>query len=175
MGVDPTDQLLKGPALSMPLALERAGMSLADVGLVDIHEAFAAQVLSVLTMLESDVFAKAELGRDKAGSVDEYSKCTRRVCSHRPSVCSNGQPYGEYHTRAGNGDKETCLLGMRRRWAWRKCRHGAVELTLSVLTLGLGPEVGCGARHDSSSVPAIVHHTGDGYYANVLSPIGVLI
>jgi acetyl-CoA acyltransferase len=47
VGVDPTDQLLMGPAIAMPRALERAGLELADVDLVDIHEAFAAQVLSV--------------------------------------------------------------------------------------------------------------------------------
>ena len=70
-GVDPADQLLMGPALAMPLALDRAGLSLADVDLVDMHEAFAAQVLSVLKMLGSRAFARARLGRDAAvGEVD---------------------------------------------------------------------------------------------------------
>lgn len=71
VGVDPTDQLLMGPALAMPQALARAGMDLSDVTFVDMHEAFAAQVLSVLKMLGSDAFAKERLGRDKAiGEVD---------------------------------------------------------------------------------------------------------
>jgi acetyl-CoA acyltransferase len=39
-GVDPREQLLKGPALSMPKALERAGLNLDDVDLIDMHEAF---------------------------------------------------------------------------------------------------------------------------------------
>jgi acetyl-CoA acyltransferase len=70
-GVDPADQLLMGPALAMPAALERAGLSLGEMDLVDMHEAFAAQVLSVLKMLGSAAFAKARLGRDKAvGDVD---------------------------------------------------------------------------------------------------------
>lgn len=70
-GVDPADQLLMGPALAMPLALERAGLSMSEMDLVDMHEAFAAQVLSVLKMLGSDAFARARLGRDKAvGEVD---------------------------------------------------------------------------------------------------------
>ncbi|MCP4599118.1 MAG: acetyl-CoA C-acyltransferase [Proteobacteria bacterium] len=64
--VDPADQMLMGPALSMPIALQRAGMNLKDIDLIDIHEAFAAQVLSVLRMLNSDAFAKAHLGMDKA-------------------------------------------------------------------------------------------------------------
>ncbi|MBX7097349.1 MAG: acetyl-CoA C-acyltransferase [Myxococcaceae bacterium] len=63
-GVDPKDQVLLGPALAMPLALERAGLTLEQMDLVDMHEAFAAQVLSVLKALESPGFAKTRLGRD---------------------------------------------------------------------------------------------------------------
>jgi acetyl-CoA acyltransferase len=44
--VDPGWQLLMGPAFAVPRALERAGLSWSDLGLVEIHEAFAAQVLS---------------------------------------------------------------------------------------------------------------------------------
>lgn len=65
-GVDPADQLLMGPALAMPKALARAGLELSDIDLVDMHEAFAAQVLSVLKMLGSAAFARSRLGRDKA-------------------------------------------------------------------------------------------------------------
>jgi len=64
--VDPTDQLLIGPAISMPKAVHRAGMVRKDIDLIDIHEAFAAQVLSVLKVLGSDQFAKDRLGYDKA-------------------------------------------------------------------------------------------------------------
>lgn len=71
VGVDPADQLLIGPALAMPQALERAGMSLADIDLIDMHEAFAAQVLCVLKALASESFAKHRLGRPQAvGQVD---------------------------------------------------------------------------------------------------------
>jgi acetyl-CoA acyltransferase len=44
--VDPGWQLLMGPVFAVPKALDRAGITLAEVGLVEIHEAFAAQVLS---------------------------------------------------------------------------------------------------------------------------------
>ena len=44
--VDPGCQLLMGPAFAVPLALQRAGIGWDDIGLVEIHEAFAAQVLS---------------------------------------------------------------------------------------------------------------------------------
>jgi len=71
VGVDPADQLLIGPALAMPRCLARAGLRLDDIDLVDMHEAFAAQVLSVLKMLASTAFARSRLGRDTAvGAVD---------------------------------------------------------------------------------------------------------
>lgn len=44
--VDPGWQLLMGPAYAVPIALKRAGLSWHDVGLIEIHEAFASQVLS---------------------------------------------------------------------------------------------------------------------------------
>ncbi len=44
--VDPGWQLLMGPALAVPMALQRAGITWDELGLVEIHEAFAAQVLS---------------------------------------------------------------------------------------------------------------------------------
>ena len=44
--VDPGWQLLMGPALAVPKALERARIPWSELGLLEIHEAFAAQVLS---------------------------------------------------------------------------------------------------------------------------------
>jgi len=68
----PSDQLLQGPAWAIPQALERAGMQMSDMELWEIHEAFAAQVLSNFQALDSDEFARRELGRDrKVGLIDE--------------------------------------------------------------------------------------------------------
>ena len=44
--VDPGWQLLQAPIFAVPKALERAGIAWRDLGLVEVHEAFAAQVLS---------------------------------------------------------------------------------------------------------------------------------
>lgn len=44
--VDPGWQLLMGPAYAVPTALRRAGINWQHLGLVEIHEAFASQVLS---------------------------------------------------------------------------------------------------------------------------------
>ena len=70
--VDPNWQLLIGPAFATPIALDRAGMSLDDIDVIDIHEAFSAQMLSVLQAFASDEFAKKHLGRKQAiGAVPE--------------------------------------------------------------------------------------------------------
>ena len=50
--VDPADQLLIAPAYAVPVALRRAGLRLEDIDLFEMHEAFAAQVLSTLVVLE---------------------------------------------------------------------------------------------------------------------------
>jgi acetyl-CoA acyltransferase len=64
--LDPAGQLLQGPAYAAPLALDRAGMTMGDIELMEMHEAFAAQVLSNLQWLDSDRFAREELGRSTA-------------------------------------------------------------------------------------------------------------
>ena len=114
-GVDPADQLLMGPALAMPKALERAGMTMKDMDLVDMHEAFAAQVLSVLKMLRSAPFARARLGRDEAvGDIDPD-----RLNVHGGSLAL-GHPFGATGARMvttmanelARTGKRTALLGL---------------------------------------------------------------
>jgi acetyl-CoA acyltransferase len=69
--VDPAGQMLMGPAHAAPIALDRAGLALKDMTLVDMHEAFAAQVLSNTQAFESDTFAREVLGRpQRLGEID---------------------------------------------------------------------------------------------------------
>jgi acetyl-CoA acyltransferase len=69
--LDPGAQLLQGPAYAAPLALDRAGLELADIDLVEMHEAFAAQVLSNMKAFASPKFARQELGRSAPlGEID---------------------------------------------------------------------------------------------------------
>ncbi len=53
VGVDP-DYMGIGPAISIPLALQRAGLSLNDLAVMEINEAFAPQVLACLKEMGSD-------------------------------------------------------------------------------------------------------------------------
>ncbi len=69
--LDPAGQMLMGPAYATPKALEAAGVTLKDLDLIDMHEAFAGQVLAVLKAFGSKAFAFEQLGRSEAiGEID---------------------------------------------------------------------------------------------------------
>ncbi len=69
--LDPAGQLLMGPSYASPLALDRAGVKVSDLDLIDMHEAFAAQVLSNTQAFESANWAQKHLGRsEKIGDID---------------------------------------------------------------------------------------------------------
>jgi acetyl-CoA acyltransferase len=68
--LDPGEQLLMAPVLAAPVALKRAGLSLGDMDLVEMHEAFAAQVLSNLRGFESQDWAERAGFTKPVGEVD---------------------------------------------------------------------------------------------------------
>ena len=69
--IDPRGQMLMGPSYATPIALDRAGVKLSDLDVIDMHEAFAAQVLSNTQAFASKKFAEKELGRSEAiGEID---------------------------------------------------------------------------------------------------------
>jgi len=87
--LDPGDQLLMGPAFAIPKALTRAGIELGELGLVEMHEAFAAQVLSNLKAIESRTWAAEHLGRGTA--VGEVNWETLNVAGGSIAL---GHPFG---------------------------------------------------------------------------------
>ena len=78
-----------GPALAIPKALARAGLTLDQMDRIDLHEAFAAQVLSVVKMLESEAFGRERLGL--AGAVGRVDPARLNV--HGGSLAL-GHPFG---------------------------------------------------------------------------------
>lgn len=69
--MDPLEELLLGPALAIPEVLRRAGLTLGDMDVIELHEAFAGQVLAVLELLGQAAFARERLGRETAvGAID---------------------------------------------------------------------------------------------------------
>ena len=70
-GQDLYDELLLGPTYATSKVLKRANLKLEDMDVIELHEAFAGQVLANLKCLASDEFAKENLDRDEAvGEVD---------------------------------------------------------------------------------------------------------
>jgi acetyl-CoA acyltransferase len=72
--LNPGDQLLQGPAYAAPAALAAAGVSFADIDLVEMHEAFAAQILSNMKAFASKKFAREELGRSEPLGVIDFDR-----------------------------------------------------------------------------------------------------
>jgi acetyl-CoA acyltransferase len=69
--VDPFEELLLGPAYSCAKVLKDAGLTLADMDVIELHEAFAGQVLANIAAMGSDEFGREKLGLDgKLGDVD---------------------------------------------------------------------------------------------------------
>jgi len=69
--LDPAGWMLMGPSYATPKALDAAGIKLSDVAVIDMHEAFAAQVLCNVKMFASKRFAQERLGRAEAiGEID---------------------------------------------------------------------------------------------------------
>jgi len=113
--VDPRDQLLMGPAISIPRALEKAGLTMDSVDLVDIHEAFAAQVLAVLAMLDSDAFAQERLGlKKKVGipGIDRLNVHGGSVALGHPFAATGGRMITTMANELHLADKETAVVGI---------------------------------------------------------------
>ncbi len=69
--IDPFEHLLMGPVGAVAGVLDQTGLGLADMGVIEMHEAFAAQVLSNLHGLASARYCQEKLGRSTAvGEVD---------------------------------------------------------------------------------------------------------
>ena len=86
---DPKEELLLGPAYAIPKVLAKSGLKLSDFDVIELHEAFAGQVLCNLKALSSQKFCSERLGLAEAvGSVDEA-----RLNTWGGSV-SIGHPFG---------------------------------------------------------------------------------
>jgi acetyl-CoA acyltransferase len=87
--LDPADQLLLGPMFAIPQALSRAGLEWKHLGLVEMHEAFAAQVLSTIQAIESRAWVARHLGRSEPlGEVD------RNTLNVMGGSIALGHPFG---------------------------------------------------------------------------------
>lgn len=85
----PKDDLLMGPVLAAPIALDRAGITLQDLSLIDMHEAFAGQLACNLYGLASKEYAQSTLNRKKA-----VGEVNRDLLNVNGGSIAFGHPFG---------------------------------------------------------------------------------
>lgn len=113
--------MLMGPSYSTPLALERAGMKLSDLTLIDMHEAFAAQVLTNVKAFQSAEFARSLGLSEPIGEID----------MDKFNVLGGSIAYGHPFAATGTRMITQMLHELRR-------RGGGTALTTACAAGGLG-------------------------------------
>jgi len=108
-----------GPSYSTSLVLERSKVDFANIGLIEMNEAFAAQIIANELVFRDDALSRQYLGRDAIGSVD------RSLLNVNGGAIAMGHPVGSSGTRL----VLTLLLEMQRR---------KVDLGLATLCVGGG-------------------------------------
>jgi acetyl-CoA acyltransferase len=118
-GLEP-ERMGLGPAYSTPLALKRAGVDFKDLGLVELNEAFAAQVIACQKAMDSQQFAQEKLGlSQKVGEI------STDILNVNGGAIALGHPVGATGTRI----VLTLMKEMRRR---------KVQFGLATLCIGGG-------------------------------------
>lgn len=118
-GLEP-ERMGLGPAYATPVALKRAGLTMKDIGLVELNEAFAAQVIACMKAFDSDEFAKTKLDLpSKLGAIDPS------ILNVNGGAIALGHPVGTTGTRL----VLTAMKEMRRR---------NVQFALATLCIGGG-------------------------------------
>ncbi len=120
--IDVWQDMLMGPSYATPIALDRAGMKLSDLTLIEMHEAFAAQTLANMKMFASTKFAQEKLGRSEAiGEID----------MDKFNVLGGSLAYGHPFAATGTRLITQTLNELKR-------RGGGVGLTTACAAGGLG-------------------------------------
>jgi acetyl-CoA acetyltransferase family protein len=111
--LDPQEELLLGPAITLPQVLQTADLDIDEVEVVELHEAFAAQVVAVLHLLDDPVWCRERLGLDlPVGKIDP-----RRINAWGGSL-SLGHPFGATGARL--------VANCAHRLQAEKAKHGVV-------------------------------------------------
>jgi acetyl-CoA acyltransferase len=119
VGLDPARMGL-GPTYATPVALKRAGVTFRDIGLIELNEAFAAQVIANEIAMASPKYCREKLGLE--GAIGEIDRATLNV---NGGAIALGHPVGVSGTRL----TLTLLREMRKR---------DVPLGLATLCVGGG-------------------------------------
>lgn len=115
-GLEP-ERMGLGPVYATPVALKRAGLSMNDIGLVELNEAFAAQVLACQKAFDSDKFAQEKLGlSSKVGTIRD------EIINVNGGAIALGHPVGATGTRI--------VLTLAKEMKRRKTQFGLATLCI---------------------------------------------
>ena len=112
IGTDPFQEMLLGPAYSIPKLLERNNLTLNDIGVFEIHEAFAGQILANLKALNSNTFCSDNLQRNKVGEIpiDKLNLWGGSLAIGHPLAASNIRNIMTAINRMKKEDQEWALV-----------------------------------------------------------------
>jgi acetyl-CoA C-acetyltransferase len=120
---DKKEGLLMAPAYAVPRMLARAGLSLQDFDLYEIHEAFAAQVLCTLTAWQDDEYCRTQLGLSGTlGAID------------RAKLNVNGSSLATGHPFAATGGR--IVAGLAKMLAQLEKPAGTARGLISICAAG---------------------------------------
>lgn len=114
-GLEP-ERMGLGPAYAIPKALKKAGLQLKDMDLIEINEAFAAQVLGCVRAMASEKWCQEKLGH---GAVGEVQMDKLNVNGGAIAI---GHPVGATGTRL--------VLTLAKEMQRRKSRYGLASLCI---------------------------------------------
>jgi len=103
-GLEP-ERMGLGPAYAAPKALKKAGLELEHMGVIEINEAFAAQVIACVRAMASEKWCQEKLGRSAVGEVDQ------NLLNVNGGAIAIGHPVGATGTRIVT----TAIKEMRRK------------------------------------------------------------
>lgn len=119
-GQDIMEELLLGPAYAIAKVLKQTGLELSQMDVIELHEAFAGQVVANIKALASDDFAQRNLGRDKA--VGQVSMDKLNLWGGSLSI---GHPFGATGARIMNTTANRLIAENGRYGILAACAAGA--------------------------------------------------
>lgn len=113
--VSKKEGLLMAPVYAVSRLLEKSGLTLQDFDYYEIHEAFAAQVLSTLKAWEDARFCKEKLGRDAPlGSIDRDRLNVKgsSLAAGHPFAATGGRILANAAKLIGEKGSGRCLISI---------------------------------------------------------------
>ncbi len=130
-GQSPKGELLLGPAYTMTRLLNEAGLTIADIDVFEIHEAFAGQVLANLAALQDETFCRDQLGLEKAFGEIPLDKINTQGGS-----LSLGHPFGATGSRLLTAAKRRLLQSKGKYALISACAAGGLGSAILLKRIG---------------------------------------